>query len=164
MNSGCPPEPLPRRARQLNAVRRIEDHRPSELPHDDETAHIDDQVVISERRSALGQDDVVVARRRDLLRRVPHVLRRDELALLDVDDLAGPAGRDEQVRLPAEECRDLQDVDRLGGQVRLRRLMDVGEDLKALPPQSCQDAQSFLQAGSAIRDRHCCDSPCRRKL
>ena len=134
MNSGCPPERCPGGARQLHAVRRIENHRPSQFPHDDESAHVDDQVVVAERRSALGQYDVVVPRRRDLLRRVLHVLGGDELALLDVHDFAGPAGRHEQIGLPAEECRNLQDVDCLGGQVRLPRLMDVGQDLKALAP------------------------------
>ena len=63
--------------------------------------------------------------------RVPHVVGREELALLDVDDAAGPRRGDEQVGLPAEERRNLQDVGDLGGRRRLRRLVDVGEDRHA---------------------------------
>ncbi len=54
-------------------------------------------------------------------------LRRDELALLDVDDAAGAPGRDQQIRLAAQERRDLQDVDGFGGGFGLRGLVDIGE-------------------------------------
>ena len=57
-----------------------------------------------------------------------HVGRREELSFLDVHDAAGARGRDEQIRLPREERRDLQDVRDLGGARRLRRLVDVGQD------------------------------------
>ena len=63
--------------------------------------------------------------------RVPHVERREELALLDVDRAPGPRGGHDQVGLPGEERRNLQDVDDLGGRRRLRRLVDVGQDRHA---------------------------------
>ena len=56
---------------------------------------------------------------------------RDELAFLDIHDLAGAAGRDQQIGLPAKESRDLQDVDGFGRGLRLRRLVNVGQHLEA---------------------------------
>ena len=50
----------------------------------------------------------------DLLDRVPHVERREELSLLDVDDAPGAGRGDEQVGLPRQERRNLQDVGDLG--------------------------------------------------
>ena len=64
----------------------------------------------------------------DLLRGVADVVRRHELALLDVDDAAGAAGRDQQIGLAAKKRRDLQDVRDLGCRLRLRGLVDIGED------------------------------------
>ena len=47
-----------------------------------------------------------------------HVVGRQELALLHVDGAAGFGGGHEQVGLAAQERRDLQDVDDLGGRRR----------------------------------------------
>ena len=58
---------------------------------------------------------------------VRHVPRRQELALLDVDDLAGRRRRQQQIGLPAQERRDLQHVDRLRGLGALRGLVHVGQ-------------------------------------
>ena len=51
----------------------------------------------------------------DLRDRVPHVVGREELALLDVDDAAGSRRGDEQIGLPREERGNLQHVGDLGG-------------------------------------------------
>ena len=56
-----------------------------------------------------------------------HVLRRQELPLLDVDGFAGSRGGDEQVGLPGEKRRNLQHVDDVGGRGGLRRLVNVGQ-------------------------------------
>ena len=66
---------------------------------------------------------------------IPHVPGREELALLDVDRLAGAGRGDEEIGLAAEEGRDLQHVDRLGHGGALLGLMHVGDDGKpdALP-------------------------------
>ena len=45
--------------------------------------------------------------------------------------LAGPCGRDQQIGLTAQKRRNLQDVDHLGGDRRVRRLVDVGEHRQA---------------------------------
>ena len=81
-----------------------------------------------------------------------HVGRREELSFLDVDDAPGPCRRDEQIRLPAEERRDLQHVDGLGDRRRLRRLVDVGQDGHAdLLAHAPQDADTFGQPRAAKR-------------
>jgi len=49
------------------------------------------------------------------------------LPLLDVDDPSGRRRRQQQVGLPAQICRDLQDIYRLRHLGALRRLMHVGE-------------------------------------
>ena len=80
-------------ARQLQAVRRIVDHRVAERAQHRERAHVDDQVVVAEAEAALGDEHLRVARFDDLRNRVLHVGRREELPLLDVDHPAGLAPR-----------------------------------------------------------------------
>ena len=58
---------------------------------------------------------------------VRHVPRREELALLDVDDTAGLGRGHEEIGLTAQERRDLQHVDGFGDPRALRGLMDIGE-------------------------------------
>jgi len=70
-----------RRARKLYAVRRVEHHRPSERAHDQESAHIDDQIVVAEARPALGQDDLSLPVA-GLVRRVANIVRRDNCPFL----------------------------------------------------------------------------------
>src|SRR4029077_7046856 len=63
----------------------------------------------------------------DLLHHIGHVPRREELALLHVDGAAGLCRRDEEVGLPAQERRYLQDIDYRGDGGALLRLMHIGE-------------------------------------
>ena len=90
-------------------------------------AHVDHQIVVAEGAAALGQHDFRIPGGRDLFRGQTNILRRDELAFLDIHDAAGAAGFDQKIRLAAQEGRDLQDVDGLGGFRGLRRLVDVGK-------------------------------------
>ena len=78
---------------------------------------------------------------------------RDELALLDVDDAAGAAGGQQEVRLAAEEGGNLQDIRDFGGRFGLRRLVDIGEDRIAGGLQAGEDAQTFAQARAAVSTR-----------
>ena len=60
--------------------------------------------------------------------------------------------RDQQIGLPRQERRNLQDVDHLGRRRRLRRLVDVGEHRHAeLGLHPLEDAQTLGQAGAAER-------------
>ena len=84
------PSPAPG---QLQAVRHVENHRNALLAHHRKATHVDDQVVVAEARAALGDDDARITRGGDLRDGVLHVVGREELALLDVDDPTGLAPR-----------------------------------------------------------------------
>ena len=56
------------------------------------------------------------------------VVRRDELAFLDIDDAAGAPSCNQQIGLAAEERRDLQDIDDFGGGPGLRWFVDIRQD------------------------------------
>src|SRR5438093_375869 len=131
-----------RAARPLEAVGRVVDHRPAEAAHDDEPAHVHDQVVVAEARAALGEQDALAARERELLDRLRQVAGRQELTLLHVDRTAGPGGRGEQPALARQESGDLQRVGHLGGGPDLDRLVDIGEDRD---PQLALDAREDRQ-------------------
>jgi len=139
-------------ARQLQAVGDVVDHRIPEPAQDRERAHVDHQVVVAEAEAALGDDHAGVARRGDLLDRVPHVERREKLSLLHVHRAAGRGGGGEQIGLPRQERRDLQDVGDLGRGRRLRRLVNVGEDRHAGSlADAAEHAQPFGEPGAAER-------------
>ena len=75
---------------------------------------------------------------------------RDELPFLDVHDAAGAARGDEQVRLAAQERRDLQNVGGLGGGFRLRGFVDIGEDRESGSADGLEDPDAFGEPRSAI--------------
>ena len=139
-------------AGQLHAVRGVEDHRRAGLAHDRQAAHVGHQVVVAEARAALAGHEAVfgqalLARRgARLVDHVLHVVRREELALLDVHRLAALRHGADEVGLAAQEGRRLQHVDDRGhrgdlglavhvGQHRhLQLALDLGQDLQALAP------------------------------
>ena len=88
----------------------------------------------------------------NLLNRAAHSFRLEPLTFFYVHRLAGSTGGLEEIRLPAEERGDLQDVHHLCGRRALGRLVDVGEhgqaDLRLDPGE---DAQAFLQPRAAER-------------
>src|SRR5687768_3266661 len=70
------------RAGQLQAVRDVEHHGVAKRAQHRERARIDHEIVVAERYSALGDEDVAVAGVGDLCDHMFHVVRRQELALL----------------------------------------------------------------------------------
>src|SRR5205807_6726319 len=135
----------------LHRVGRVEADR-CEPPHHDEPAHVHHQRVIAEGGPPLGEQDLAASPLAQLVYRVLHVFRSEELSFLDVDGASGRRRGQQQIRLPAEERGDLQDVHHLGGRRALGRLVDVGEhgqaDLRLDPGE---DAQAFLQPRAAER-------------
>ena len=81
---------------------------PGGLAQPGEVPHVDDEVAVAEKRSALGDRDVVASATAHLLDRACHRLGGHPLPLLHVDRPAGATGRDQQIGLPAEKCGDLQ--------------------------------------------------------
>src|SRR3546814_16562116 len=76
-------------ARQLYRVGGVEHHRAAGVAHYRLRAHVADQVVVAEAGAALADPAVGVARRPGLVDHGLHFPRRQELALLDFDRLAG---------------------------------------------------------------------------
>ena len=69
-------------------MRRIENDRHAELTHDWKRAHVDDQVVITKTYATLSQHDSFAPSGFCLFHDVERVLRRQELALLDIESAA----------------------------------------------------------------------------
>ena len=138
-------------ARPLHRVRRVHHHRIAELAHDEKRAHVGDEVVVAEAGAPLAEDYAPVAGRLDLPHHLRHVLRRHELALLDVHDRAGLAGGDDEVGLPREERRDLQHVAHLRDDPALPRLVDVGKHRDVeLRAYLGEYLKPLLDAGAAV--------------
>ena len=119
--------PVAEAARLRHGMGRVEHDRVAGLRHDRQRAHVDDQRVVAEARAALAQQDLLVAGRGDLCGDVLHVPRRQELALFDVDRLAGRARRQQQIGLAAEKSRDLQDIDDFGHRRALFAFVHIGQ-------------------------------------
>ena len=84
---------------------------------------------------------------------IGHVPGREELPLLDVDDLAGRGGRQQQIGLPAQERRDLQHVHRLRHLGALRGLMHVGQHRQAERGADLGEDRQRLRKPDAARGR-----------
>src|ERR1043166_7860617 len=117
-------------AGQLQRMRHVEHGGDAESAQDRKRSHVDDQIVIAERGAALGDEHAGVAGAGHLRDRVLHVDRREELRLLEIDRRARPCRRDEQVGLPREKRRNLQHIGDFGRGRRVRRLVDVRQDLQ----------------------------------
>jgi hypothetical protein len=134
----------------LDRVCRVEADR-GERPHLDQTAHVDDQVVVAEGGSSLRDQVPAGPVGKDLLHRVADVEGRHELALLDVHRPPGCGAGNQEIGLPAQEGRDLQAVGHLGGRLCLAGLVDIGHhgDL-GLDPRPSQNPQALVEAEPPI--------------
>ncbi len=137
----------------LHRMGGVEDHgRAGRARQDRQRAHVGDQRVVAERGAALGHQHIAVAGAGDLGDDIGHVPGRQELPLLDVDDLAGRRRRQQQIGLPAQERRDLQDIDGLRDLGALRGLVDIREHGQAERGADLgKDRQRLLQADPARR-------------
>src|SRR5678815_4270084 len=90
-------------------MRRVKNYR-RDLAHNGERSHIDDQIVVAEAGAALGEKNFVVTCLAALRDRMLHVPRGDELTFLDIDGAPAERGRNDEVRLAAQERGDLQNV------------------------------------------------------
>src|SRR5262249_33391252 len=78
--------------RPLETVSDVIDDWIAKAPHDWQGAKIHDQIVISEARASLGQNNPIVPLCQGLIHGVPHVIRRQELAFFDIHRPAGTTG------------------------------------------------------------------------
>ena len=99
---------------------------------------------------------LVVALARHLGDRVTHVVRRQELALLDVDHRADARGGDEQIRLPREERRICSTSAICAAGAACDSFVDVRQDRQ---PGAClhisKRLQTRLEAWAAERRPRC---------
>ena len=136
----------------LQRVGDVHHHRVPERLHRGDAAHIDDQVVVTESRAAIGKQDVRVACVVHFAGRKSHRFGGKELSFLDVDHLPRLRGGYQQVGLAAEECRDLQYVGVLRRYRRFFRVVDVGYGRYAeFAAHFVQQFQRFLVADAAER-------------
>ena len=112
----------------LDGVGGVENDRNALFPHQVERAHIDDEVIISEGRAALGDEETVAAEGTHFIGDVHAIQRREELAFFHVHHAAGFRGGLEEIRLAAEEGGDLEEINVLGGDVSLLGGVDIGSD------------------------------------
>ena len=132
MNSGWPPltaGPLSSACddEQLYRMRRIENDR-RELPHDRGRPHIDHEIVVSKTRATFRQENLRVACLPALFHGMPHIPRRNKLALLDVNRAPAQGRRHNQVSLAAEKCRNLQYVSDFRHLNEVRGFMHIGQN------------------------------------
>src|SRR5262249_58465 len=104
---------------------RIEKHVITRITHPVEGAHVGDQIVISERGTTLGKAKLRSAKRNQFLGDVSHIPRSQELAFFYVDRTIRFRSNTQEIRLPAEERRDLQHVDLLAGNFSFRRRVNI---------------------------------------
>src|ERR1043165_6286 len=141
----------PQSARQLQAVRHVEDDGDAETAHDRKRAHVNDEVVVAEAEAALREQEFLAPGGARLLDDVARVPGREELSLLDVDGAARLAGGDYEVGLTAEEGRDLQNVRDARGLFDLRNVVNVCEHGQArLLFDRAQSFESFAHAWAAV--------------
>jgi len=138
--------------RQLHTMCSIENHRVAEAPKDGKGSHIHDEIIVTERRSSLGQDDPPASGLLYFFHCVTHFLRREELALLYIHHFACLRRCNEQVGLPAEERGNLEYIHNLPRLDSLFFRVNIRQDRKAqLIFHLLQRRQPFFKTRSAIR-------------
>ena len=103
----------------------VHDDRVTEFLHLWDSAIIDNQVCVAECRASFGDHNVVISCIGHFLYGKLHGSRRKELAFFDIDNLSCIGGGNQQVGLTAQESRDLEDIDILGGHGCFVCFMDV---------------------------------------
>src|SRR6185295_7247860 len=108
-------------------MRNIENYRYAKLAHDRKRSHVDDEVVVTKTRAALRQHELFTTSFASFIDDIARILRREKLALLDVDRFPRLRGRHDQICLPGEKRRYLQDIDDGRDLLDLRHIVNVGQ-------------------------------------
>ena len=136
----------------LQRVGDVDDDGHAGLLHLGYAAHVDDEVAVAEGSAAFGKGNLCASGGAHLVDGKAHRRGCQELSLLDIHHLAGLGRCHKQVGLAAEEGRNLQDVDVLGGHFGLLGQVDVGDDGHAeLGAHLCQHLQRLFVADAGER-------------
>ena len=146
-------------SRQLHTVRRVEDHRRSQILHCGNCPHVVDQPAVAKRRAPFGQQYPRIAECFAFADDVHHVFGGRELRLLDVDRPAVFGGRFghrlDEVGLASQKRRDLQDVADSGSRRGLIPLVNVGQKGK---PRGSFDLRQNLEPRCEARPAETVDA------
>jgi hypothetical protein len=122
----------------------------TEAAHDGEGAHVGDEIVIAESGAAFGDGDFFAAGSSSFFDDLAHLGRREELALLDVDDFARLDGGGDEIGLAAEKSGDLEDVNDGSNGGHLGFGVDIGDDRQIkFGAESRKDVESFVHTEAA---------------
>ena len=94
---------------------RIKDHRTANFLHDRNRTVVRNQFIIAKTGSSLRQKDLMIPGAMNFLDGSCHILRGDELPLLNIDDFACSSHLKEEACLLTEKGRDLEDIEDLFG-------------------------------------------------
>src|SRR4029077_6776544 len=131
---------------------RIENNAISRFAHPIERTHISHEIIVTERRAALGKTEFVVPERNEFLGDVLYVPRREKLTFLYVNRSPGFRRRTKQISLPTEKCRDLQHVDLVARDFCFLGRMDVGRNRNfQFPPDRRENLAATSRANPAKR-------------
>ena len=113
--------------------------------------HVGDEIAVAEREAALAHQHIVLPRRFfRLVDDVLHLLRREELALLDVHRPAGAGDGADEVGLAAQKRRRLQHVHHGRCLLDLTDVMHIGQHGHAqLTPHVTEYLQPLVHAQAA---------------
>ena len=139
-------------ARHLQRMGHVEKDRVFELLHDAEAQHVDNKVVVAKAGATFAEDQLIIARFFAFAQDVFHLLRCEELGLLDVDHGAGLGHSHDQVSLTRQERRQLDDVADFGDHGCLRRLVDVGDQRHTESSLDVlKNPHAFFEARATVR-------------
>ena len=135
----------------LDRMGSIKDHRCTQGPHGHQPREIVDQAAVAKKGASLAEHHISAAAGEQFGHRMPHVLGREKLPLLDVYSFAGGRSSEQEIGLAAEERRDLQKVTHHPGRGGLLRKMNVGGDRHPLLPTDLfQHRQPLVEAEPAV--------------
>ncbi len=123
--------PVAAAAGKLHGMRGVKNHREPKPKQQRYRAHVGHEIVIAEGCAAFRYENSFGAGAFGFFDDLAHFQRRQELALFQVDDPSGRRRRRDQVRLPAQESGDLEDIHDFAGDGGLGFRVDIGQDRDA---------------------------------
>ena len=117
--------------------------------HHAEPQHVHHEVVVTEVGASLAQQQLLVSAFAEFVHDVAHLFRTEELRFLDVDHSPCFRHGANQIGLPRQEGRELDDVGDLGGSDGFLRTVHIRDHRNAVGVlHRLEDFQPFVEAGA----------------